>query len=120
MKRILIVEDNVNVGNVIAACLSSYDVTVTHDGPEALAQVSQWPACDLVITDYQMPSIPGDEVARRIRAMHPGAKAILLTGFGEGISVDRSAVDAHMAKPFAPDVLRDTVKHLIGRPSVVD
>jgi CheY-like chemotaxis protein len=117
MKRILIVEDNVGVGNVIAACLASYDVTVTHNGPEALARASQLSACDLLITDYLMPSIPGDEVARRLRLMHPAAKTMLLTGFGDTITVDRSAVDVQMAKPFALDALRDTVKHLIGGPS---
>lgn len=117
MKRILIVEDNVGVGNVIAACLASYDVTLTHNGPEALARASQLSGCDLLITDYLMPSISGDEVARRLRLMHPAAKTMLLTGFGENITVDRSAVDVQMAKPFAPDALRDTVKHLIGGPS---
>src|SRR5262249_10344789 len=30
------------------------------------------------------------------------------------ITVDRSAVDVQMTKPFAPDALRNTVKHLIG------
>jgi two-component system, cell cycle sensor histidine kinase and response regulator CckA len=119
MKRILVVEDNVGVGNVIAACLASYDVTVTHNGPEALARASQLSGCDLLITDYLMPSIPGDEVARRLRQIHPEAKTMLLTGFGENISVDRSAVDVQMAKPFAPDALRNTVKHLIGAPSLV-
>jgi CheY-like chemotaxis protein len=40
MKQILVVEDNINVGNVIAACLTAYDVTVTHNGPEALARAA--------------------------------------------------------------------------------
>jgi two-component system, cell cycle sensor histidine kinase and response regulator CckA len=114
MKRILVVEDHVGVGNVIAACLASYDVTVTHNGPEALARASQLSACDLLITDYLMPCILGDEVARRLRVMHPAAKTLLLTGYAESVSFDRTAVDAQMAKPFAPDTLRATVKHLIG------
>ena len=114
MKRILVVENNVNIGNVIAACLTSYDVTVTHNGPEALARASQLPECDLLITDYLMPSIPGDEVARRLRIMHPGAKTLLLTGYADCLTIDQSSVDAQMAKPFAPDALRATVMHLIG------
>src|SRR4051794_30611367 len=116
MKRILVVDDNINVGRVIAACLASYDVTVTHNGPEALARASQLHDCDLLITDYLMPSIPGDEVARRLRAMHPGAKTLLLTGFADCLTIDQSGVDAQMSKPFAPDTLRATVKQLIGAP----
>jgi CheY-like chemotaxis protein len=119
-KHILVVEDNVGVGNVIAACLTSYDVTVTHNGPEALARASQLPACDLLITDYLMPVILGDEVARRLRVMHPAAKTLLLTGYAESVTVDRTAVDAQMAKPFAPDALRATVKRLIGSAANLD
>jgi|SRR5438093_11118282 len=117
MKRILIVEDNVGVGNVIAACLTAYDVTITHNGPEALARASQLSACDLLITDDLMPAIPGDEAARRLRVMYPAAKTLLLTGYGDSITVDETAVDVQMAKPFAPDALRNAVKQLIGRPS---
>src|SRR5882672_8743878 len=98
MKRILVVEDNVGVGRVIAACLTAYDVTVTHNGPEALARASQLSGCDLLITDYLMPAIPGDEVARRLRAMHPAAKTLLITGFADCLTIDRSAVDAQMGK----------------------
>ncbi len=86
MKQILVVEDNINVGNVIAV----------------------------------MPSIPGDEVARRLRAMHPATRTLLLTGYAEFLTVDSSAVDAQMAKPFAPELLRDTVRRLIGSPATFD
>jgi CheY-like chemotaxis protein len=120
MKRILVVDDNVNVGRVIAACLASYDVTVTHNGPEALARASQLVDCDLLITDFLMPAIPGDEVSRRLRAMHPGAKTLLLTGYADYVEIDQTGVDARMSKPFAPDALRATVKHLIGSPAARD
>jgi CheY-like chemotaxis protein len=56
MKRILIVEDNVGVGHVIAACLASADVTVTHNGPEALRARRSCLACDLV--DHRSPHAP--------------------------------------------------------------
>jgi len=118
MKRILVVEDNVSMGNLIAACLASYDVTVAHNGPEALARASQLTDCDLLITDYLMPAVPGDEVARRLRVMHPAAKTILLTGFSECVTVDPSAVDVQMSKPLEPDALRHTVNELIGGPTI--
>ena len=120
MKRVLVVDDNISFGNLIAACLASYDVTVTHNGPEALARASQLSDCDLLITDYLMPAVPGDEVARRLRTMHPDAKTILLTGFADCVTIDPSAVDVQMAKPFAPDALRNTVRQLIGGPTTLD
>ena len=120
MKRILVVDDNVNVGRVIAACLASYDVTLTHNGPEALARASQLNDCDLLITDYLMPAISGDEVSRRLRAMHPGAKTLLLTGYADFLEIDQAGVDARMSKPFAPEALRATVKRLIGGPAALD
>jgi CheY-like chemotaxis protein len=116
MKHILVVEDNVQMARVIAASLPHYHVTVTHNGPEALARASRLPACDLVITDYLMPVMAGDEVAGRVRELHPTAKALMVTGYGEWITPDPRTLDVMMGKPFAPAALRETVESLIGRP----
>lgn len=36
---------------------------------------------DLLITDFRMPAMNGSELARKIRAINPEAKIILLTGY---------------------------------------
>jgi CheY-like chemotaxis protein len=116
MKHILVVDDNVHLAHIIAASLREYELTVAYNGPEAVARASMLPACDLVITDYMMPGLAGDQLARRIRELHPRAKTMLMTGFGEFVTIDTQAVDVQLGKPFMPSVLRARVQELIGRP----
>jgi len=114
MKHILVVDDDQAVANAVAATLSRYHVTVAHNGLEALALASTLPSCELLITDYLMPAIAGDELAGRLREARPERKTMLLTGYGEFIDVDTSMTDAQMAKPFNVSDLRRTVVRLIG------
>lgn len=115
MKHILVVDDNLPMAQLMAASLSRYAVTVTHCGAEAVARAARMPECDLVITDYLMPGMAGDELAGRVRQIHPDARTLLVSAFGDLIHPDQSQVDAQMAKPFHPAALRDTVAALIGR-----
>jgi CheY-like chemotaxis protein len=114
MKNILVVDDNVGLTQVMAASLRDYRVTVAHNAPEALARAAMLDSCDLIITDYIMPGIAGDEVAVRVRALHPAAKTLLVTGYGEFIKVAEETVDARLPKPFSPATLRQVVGGLIG------
>ena len=52
-KRILIVDDDIWVAETIAAALQDYEVTVTHNGPEALAVAVTQPGVDLL--DHRLP-----------------------------------------------------------------
>jgi CheY-like chemotaxis protein len=105
------------VAHALAACLDgAYAVTVTHDGAEALAQAERLPACDLLVTDYLMPNMDGAELAHRLKALHPGARVLMLTGLGEELSLQGDLPDARLMKPFGPAELRDAVALLIGPP----
>jgi CheY-like chemotaxis protein len=114
---ILVVDDDVTVANVVAAALPSHSVTVAYSGAEALARASAMEQCDLLITDYLMPTMAGDELVGRIREVHPRAKTILLTGYGHIVQVDRQAVDIRLAKPFVARELQQTVTDLLGSAS---
>lgn len=117
MKHILIADDSVTVADALAACLDRrYDVTVTHGGTEALARATSLPACDLLVTDYLMPVMDGAELAERVRVLHPRTKVLLLTGFGDDLTLERDPSDARLTKPFGPTELRDAVVSLIGPP----
>jgi CheY-like chemotaxis protein len=114
MKRILVVDDDVAAANAVARALQGYRVSVVHNGTDALAMATQCGSCALVITDYLMPTMAGDELVGRLRERLPAIRAVLLTGYGASIHLESGAVDAQIEKPFRLGVLRRTVETLIG------
>ena len=80
--RILVVDDEIIIRTFLAKSLEDrgYEVLVAATGVEALA-VAAVERVDAVITDLSMPGIDGLEVIRGVQAIHPGAPAVLLTGY---------------------------------------
>jgi len=117
VKHILVVDDDALMLKTIERALPEYRVTVAPDGDMALALASQIGRIDLVITDYLMPSMTGDELIGRLRELRPGLKALVVTGHGDILSKNDPgwwAAHAHLAKPFQIAALRDVVSQLIA------
>jgi DNA-binding NtrC family response regulator len=108
-KRILVVDDDVDIVNIIVRMLhgGDYQVEVAYGGEEALAKVrSQRP--DLVLLDIMMPQLNGMEVLKAIRELDPTIRTIMITAYGD---ID-SYLDAmewgaleYINKPFDGDEL---------------
>ena len=82
--RILVVEDREELRVIFCAWLAAegYEVTPAEDGEHAwrLLETSRF---DLVVTDYQMPLMDGDELCRRIKTQlgpHQRLPVILISG----------------------------------------
>jgi CheY-like chemotaxis protein len=104
-KRILLVEDNLEIRRSLADLLreSGCRVTEASDGLAALAQI-QVEAVDLVLTDLAMPGVSGWEVAKTCRERVPHARIGLITGFGDQLDPDklqRHGIHFVVAKPFS-------------------
>ncbi len=116
--RVLIIEDDPNVAEVVARYLQreGFLVQTESDGRVGLeAALAQPP--DLVILDLMLPSVGGLEICRRLRAVAPVA-VIMLTARGE--EADRIAglelgADDYIAKPFSPRELTARVKAVLRR-----
>jgi DNA-binding response OmpR family regulator len=116
--RVLIIEDDPTVGEVVARYLKreGYGVEVAVDGALGL-QRALTDAPDLVILDLMLPSLGGLEICRRLRAAAP-VPIIMLTA--RGAEVDRIAglemgADDYVAKPFSPRELTARVKAVLRR-----
>lgn len=80
-RRILIVEDDVGLAEILCMMLSEYDVTLATDGETAVkAYLKLRPA--LVLMDIVMPNMRGLEATRKILELDPKAKIIGVTAFG--------------------------------------
>ena len=118
--RILVVDDEESVRDLIARSLSSaeYDVDTAEDGATAVDRL-QNNDYDLLITDLKMPGMDGLSVIREARRKSADMPIIIITGF----STEASAIEAinlgvsgYLTKPFRlPRVLAATARAL-GEP----
>lgn len=101
---------------MLTRALNTYDLAVARDGHEALAVAERQPTLDLVITDYLMPEMTGEELIARIREQRPNLKALVITGHGDVLDREAPAwwkSEPHLSKPFRIQALRDAVAALI-------
>jgi CheY-like chemotaxis protein len=119
MKHILVVDDDGAVLRVLVKALAGYQLTVARDGHEALAAIGRTAAIDLVITDYLMPGMMGDELIGRLKEIRPDLKALVITAHGDILDHEQQAWWAEsrrLTKPFGLETLLAVVSDLIGEP----
>jgi CheY-like chemotaxis protein len=115
-RRILVVEDDPSARASITLLLriDRHAVTEAQDGREALDLVSRHPF-DLVVLDYAMPGMQGEEVALGIRCIAPALPILMVTAYSEKLrAADMPGVNAILGKPFAVDELRSAIAKLVS------
>jgi two-component system cell cycle sensor histidine kinase/response regulator CckA len=69
------------------------------------------------LTDVVMPGMKGPELARRLRAMRPGLRVLLMSGYAADVVTSDDLKDAALvAKPFAPAALARAVRNALETP----
>jgi len=119
--KILIVDDDSDILDVLKITLEAegYEVIEGHDGQEALDIIkNQKP--DLLIIDFKMPKMNGDEVCRILKEdiLVQHMPIIMLTGKGEitdKVHGIYAGADDYMVKPFEPQELVARAKMVIRR-----
>jgi len=120
-QRILIVDDEPQIGRVMRTGLSThgFDVRVAADGDAGLDLFNDWhPA--LVITDLSMPNVGGLELCRRIRLVSAVPIIVLSVKNEERIKVEAldAGADDYVTKPFGMDELLARIRAALRRTSV--
>ena len=80
--RVLVVDDDVRVLNLVKLTLTldGYEVLATDRPHQALEIVRGGPAVHLVLSDVEMPAMPGTHLIREIARLSPGTVRVLMTG----------------------------------------
>lgn len=118
-KRILLVEDDVGIANVLAMHLRDerYEVVHSADGAEGLRLLEQggW---DALVLDLMLPGVDGLEICRRARAMTRYTPIIITSARSSEVhrilGLELGA-DDYLAKPFSVLELVARVKALLRR-----
>jgi two-component system NtrC family response regulator len=109
MARILLAEDDPNLGRVLGYHLerAGHRVVVAQDGLKALALLES-SAFDLLVTDVRMPGMDGISLVAKAREAQPDAPALVLTAFGtiqDAVEAMRAGAFDYLTKPVEKETL---------------
>jgi CheY-like chemotaxis protein len=104
-KRILVVDDEPLVSESVKMVLSldGHRADTARDAQEALAKFNK-DHYDIIVTDFAMPGMKGDELARNIKQAAPTRPVILLTAYPPRELP--AEIDVLLIKPFDIESLR--------------
>ena len=115
MAHILVVDEDEAILNSVAKRLThpGHDVTIAHDGQEAIESMAKFQGVDWVITDINMPGMDGNEVADRTRKFgKPDTPVIAITG-DAGTRISSRLFNASLRKPFKLRSLVEVVESFV-------
>jgi len=117
-KSLLLVDDEANLVGGLAALLRArgYDCEIARDGLEALDRLARDPIPDLVLLDYEMPQLDGEEVLRRLRRDERTAHLPVLLATASQIDLSRlRRVSGLLRKPYPRHVLFEMIARLLDK-----
>lgn len=120
MQRILVIDDDVEVRELIRAVLESadYEVEVRGDGIEG-EKVLQNRNVDLIVTDMFMPEKDGLQLIRELRRLQPRPRIVAMSAGLTSVDYDPLPAASLMGavgvlnKPFSVTTLLETVKRAL-------
>jgi len=121
-QRILIVDDNDDIRNLIVLTLKSaeYEVFSAPNGDDALSLIKEEEP-DLVLLDVMMPNMSGIEVLAQIRSSKQkkinGALVMMISAKSQVADIDvalEAGADDYIVKPFRPQHLLEKVSDILS------
>jgi DNA-binding response OmpR family regulator len=111
LQTILLVDDDLELRDVVAAILTEpgYTVLTASDGYEAL-RILVDRSVDLMITDVKMPGISGFELARQAKLMRPNLHVIYVSGQTSGPDRKGPTYGVLMHKPVRAGELLEVIQ----------
>jgi PAS domain S-box-containing protein len=115
--RILVVDDDAEVREFVATCLTGfgYEVIEAADAKNALDIVGLDAAINLILIDYAMPEMNGAELLYQARRQRPQLKALFMTGYApDGLTDGEIDGVAVVRKPFKIAELASQLRSALG------
>jgi CheY-like chemotaxis protein len=106
-RRVLVVEDNIEVGRFSTQLLQDlgYETTWAANAAEALSCLETGQVFDVVFSDVVMPGINGIELGQEIRLRYPDLPVILTSGYSHVLAEKGRHGFTLLQKPYAAEEL---------------
>ncbi len=115
-KKVIFVEDSPTMRRIIMNSLNKIgieDVTEAENGVDALDKMgdANW---DMVITDWNMPEMNGEELVKELRSkdQHKDTPILMITTRGmqdDVMTAIKMGVNGYVVKPFTPEILKKKI-----------
>ncbi len=110
MKKILIVDDDLVMGEMCKELLKSkgYTSDVVTSGKEAIEKLSTNDSYSIILTDLVMPDVDGIEVLKKAKQLYPLIAVIVMTSYGtvsNAVEAMKLGASDYITKPFKRDEL---------------
>jgi CheY-like chemotaxis protein len=118
--KVLVIDDEGPVRDVAAELIRTFGLTVVTaaDGVTGIAHYRENPdAFDLVFLDLTMPGLDGEDTLAGLRAISPGVRVLLVSGYSENDRITQLANGGpllFMQKPFTRSKLERKLREILG------
>ena len=115
--RLLVADDEADVARGLGAVLEAmgYEVTLAFDGRQALDALMNGPLPDLVVLDFSMPGLSGEQVIQRLRQEQRTRDLSVLLATATNIDpVGMGGANALLRKPYPQELLFRIIEDQLG------
>ncbi|WP_158825885.1 sigma-54-dependent transcriptional regulator [Mucilaginibacter lacusdianchii] len=123
MKKILIIDDEVNTALLLSKFLTrnGFEVTTASSGANATEQLKN-NEFNLVLCDYRLEDTDGREMLKSIKANYPKTGVIIITGYSDikmAVELIKMGAYDYITKPLYPDEILTTINKAIETQSAL-
>jgi two-component system response regulator HydG len=117
MKRILIIDDDMDMCNLLGRFLQKkgYETEASHSGNKGIAKFKE-SRFDVVLCDFRLGDKEGREVLREIKQVDPYAIVIIITGYSDiktAVDVIKSGAFDYITKPLIPEEVLNVISRAL-------
>ena len=95
--------------------VSGYNVFTAASGADGIKALAGGTVVDLILLDYLMPGLNGDEVAKLVKQSYPSLPIIMFSAFPELPDEALQSVDFFLQKGDDPVILLDRIAEVVER-----
>src|SRR6201996_2687523 len=117
MKKILIIDDEVNVALLLSKFLTrnGFDVTIASTGNTGMEYLKNG-NFSLVLCDFRLEDTDGREMLKNIKTQYPKTGVIIITGYSDikmAVELIKMGAYDYITKPLYPDEILNTINTAI-------
>jgi two-component system, NtrC family, response regulator HydG len=117
MNKILIIDDEVNIGILLSKFLTrnGFEVSTCSNGKDAMDLMAM-ESFNLVLCDYRLTDTDGREMLKNIKKTYPSTGVIIITGYSDiklAVELIKMGAYDYITKPLYPDEILNTINKAV-------